>query len=416
MSDELPPLPALRPEIEAVPIRYRGQPIFRLFDRSGLSPAEIGVSPAWMFVIAQLDGATSILDIQDRFARASGGEILPSDAIRQVLSELDRACFLQGEHFEEFLAETKRQFAAADVRAAICAGSAYSDDPDELQKQLQKMIAKAPPPEEAIPARADRAPPAGVIAPHIDYARGGLAYGQIYRELAAREAPARVVIIGTSHVPLRHRFAVCTKDFAVPGGVMKHDVDAVRFILDASAGVADWREDAFAHRGEHSVELQAVWLRHIWGEKVLIIPVLAGSLASPIDQPAAVAEDRQLLAFIQALRRLADEMHGRTLFIASADLAHIGRRFGDDRDIDNAFLSETEEADRHYLAAVASGDAAAGLASLQRHNDRYHVCGSAAIYTLNSVLANVRGRLLGYHQASTPEMQQAVTFAAMIFE
>ncbi|MCX7935152.1 MAG: MEMO1 family protein, partial [Planctomycetota bacterium] len=121
--------------------------------------------------------------------------------------------------------------------------------------------------------------------------------------------------------------------------------------------------------------------------------VLAGSLADFIaaaDRPSAAAEP-QISAFIQALRRLAAEMPGRTLFIASADLAHIGRRFGDDRDIDNTFLAEAEEADRQYLAAAARGDAAAALASLQRHGDRYHVCGSAAIFVLNAVLAGARG-------------------------
>jgi len=415
MSDATP---RLRQEIDVHPIQHEGQTLFVLYDTSGVSHAQLAVSPSVVFIATQLDGSSSILDIQDRFARESGGQILPSSEIQSVIQALDEALFLQGERFVGVLSEMRAAFATQDVRAATSAGTAYSQDPALLRQSLGDMLHAAPPPEEpAAHAPAQAGPPRGMIIPHIDFVRGAAGYGQAYRELAQVPPPETVVILGTSHHPMTNRIALCDKDFAVPGGVVGNARACTERLREACRGTADLLADLFAHQGEHSVELQAVWLRHVWGERFRIVPVLVGSMHEFLDAetgPARALEDAQLQAFVAALQSMVAEGPG-VMLLASADLSHVGPRFGDARALSTEYLEEVETADRDYLAAIASGVPRGGLACLQRYQDRYHVCGAGCIHILNAVLAGVPGRLLGYHQAATPEMQQAVTFASMIF-
>lgn len=407
--------PALRPDIQAFPTEYEGETLFRLHDQSGLSTAELAVGPLFMYVASQLDGKTSVLDIQDRFFRESNGRQLALDQVEEVLKALDECLFLQGRRFDDFVAESMRTFFDSPHRCAASAGSAYDKDPVALRRYLDELLAAAPDAEEALPD-GDEAP-RGVIVPHIDYPRGASGYGQLYRFLQSRKRPERIVVLGTAHCGLRNRVALLNKGFEVPGGVVPCDQEATELLRKACLPCADFQDDAFAHRSEHSVELQAVWIHHLWGGDVPIVPVLVGSVGSYVmgmEEPDAIRQDEQFQAFQEALVRLQENAPG-TMIMASADLSHIGPRFEDEREVNETFLSETEEADRAYLAAVASGDAVSGLAELARHQDRYHVCGSGCIYVLNAALGEARGALLGYHQAATPEMSQAVTFASMVF-
>lgn len=411
--------PALRPEIDAVPTRQQGEPVFVLYDRSGLSKAQLAVSPPVMFIISQLDGTTSILEIQDRYEKESGGDVLPSEVIEEVIQHLDDALFLHGERFEHYYTGLQAEFFASPLRPAISAGSAYSEDPNVLATELDEMMASAPPVEEHPPPGKTSTPPRGAIAPHIDYVRGAAGYGQLYRELASRKAPDVVIVIGTAHQPIRRRFAICPKGYATPLGEVPLARDLQEEIVRRTASIADFTEDAFAHRGEHSVELQAVWLRHIWGDRVPMLPVLAGSLEEFIEgnsSPSLIGQDPEIVTFTQTLRELLSEWRISPLILASADLAHVGPRFGDEREISEWFLEETEESDRTYLSWVGRGEAEKALEYLHSHKNRYHVCGAACIYALGTILPGVQGRLLGYHQAATPEMQQAVSYTAMIFD
>ncbi len=406
------PLPRIRPEIDALPTQHEGEAIFVLYDTSGLSQAQIGVSPPLMFVTMLLDGTNSALDIQDRFRRESGDH-LPGEQIQCLLKALDNAFFLEGEHYAGFYRRVREEFENNPVRPSNSAGSAYSADPAELAAALEAMLEDAPPDEEVGDANGR---PRGAIIPHLDYARGAAGYGQAYRTLAQYPRPEIVLVLGTAHAPMTRRYAVCNKDFDLPGGAVRCAREAADTLLRHCAGTADFAADVFVHRGEHSVELQAVWLRHIWGEDIVIIPVLAEGMTELIQEGEVVAEpeaEAQFAVFAEAVNELATR---HDIFVlASADLAHVGPRFNDPEAISEALLAQTEETDRHYLAAVAAGDPAAGLASLARHGNRYRVCGFGSIYALGRILPGVRGRLLGYHQAASPEMQQAVTFASMLF-
>lgn len=408
------PFPKLRDEIDAAPASRDGEVFYIIYDRSGIVPSRLLLSPLALLVASRLDGASSILDIADSLSGGGGGrEAVGCSDVEAIVAALGEAMFLDDAAFHDYRAQADRDFRAMPVRPPSSAGSAYPDNPGELAASLDKMLAGAPPPEEQA-GRGDSFP-RGLIAPHIDFLRGAHGYGQAYRLLRNRPAPRAVVVLGTAHLPIEERYALCEKDFATPLGDVRVDRDICGLLRRRLAPHCDLDRDVLSHRGEHSVELQAVWLRHVYGADAAIVPLMANSLSEFIEggrDPALAPGDPALAAMAGCLAELAAS--GEVMLVASADLSHVGPRFGDDRDVTNQFLAEVETADRGYLAAVAE-DAVAGLASLAAHADRHHVCGSASVFAVGCALPETKGRLLGYHQAVTPEMDQAVTYASMVF-
>lgn len=405
--------PRLRGEIDAAPAQRDGETYYILYDRAGITASRLLVSPMGLLIAGRLDGSSSILEVADHLSREYGGAVACQE-VERIVDALDEALFLEGSRFQDYQAQAARDFRAAPVRLPGSAGSAYEDDPVRLAAELDRMLEEAPQPEEAAGKREGF--PRGVIVPHIDYMRGAAGYGQCYRLLAGLPAPRTVVVVGTAHVPLHGRFSLCEKDFATPLGTVRVDRELTGEIRRALAAHDDPDPDLLAHRGEHSIELQAVWLRHIYGDSVGIVPVLAASVGEFLDGDREPGEAPREAVFHRLSACLAEAVAGGgVMLMASADLAHVGPRFGDDREITNGFLAEVEEADRDYLEAVAM-DPVSGLESLAAHGDRHHVCGSACIFTVGMALPGAKARLLGYHQAVTPEMRQAVTFAAMALE
>lgn len=404
-------VPKLRGEIDAAPVTRDGETFYILYDRSGVSGARLLLSPLGLLIAGRLDGAESILELSDALSREMDSPVSCSE-IGEVVAALDEAVFLDGVRYQDFYNQAARDFRDAPLRPAASAGSAYADDPHALARDLDRMMAEAPPPETS-PSGLSR-PPRGVIAPHLDYARGEAGYGQCYRALAALPPPRTVVVVGTAHLPLRERFSLCDKDFDTPLGAMRVDRELAEKLRRAARPHADLERDVLAHRGEHSIELQAVWLRHVYGDAVRIVPLLAGTLGDFLggERDAAAAADPLCRALADCLAEAAES--DGVMIMASADLSHVGPRFGDSREVTNRFLAEVEEADRSYLAAVSDG-ALPGLKNLAGHGDRHHVCGSACIFALGLALPGAKTTLLGYHQAATPEMRQAVTYASMFF-
>lgn len=404
--------PKLRDGIDAAPANRDGETFYILYDRAGVTASRLLVSPLGLLIAGRLDGSASVLEVSDNLSQEFGGAIACSE-VEKIVDALDEALFLDGDRFEDYQAQAERDFQASPLRPAGSAGSAYAADPVKLAAELDRMLLEAPPPEEPVVGLRDH--PRGMIVPHLDFARGAPGYGQAYRLLAGLPAPRTVVVLGTAHVPLYERFALCDKDFDTPMGALPVDRDLASRLRHATVAHMDVDKDILAHRGEHSVELQVVWLRHIYGEKVRILPLLAGSLGEFLDGgrlPEAAAEETEIRAVAGCL---ADAVRdGGVMVMASADLAHIGPRFGDDREVTNGFLAEVEELDRAYLAALGEGPLV-GLETLASHGDSCHICGTASIFTLGMAVPDARTSLLGYHQAVNPEMWQAVTYASMVF-
>src|SRR2546430_4985839 len=205
----------------------------------------------------------------------SRGELVSRDWIGEIADTLDEQGFLDSARFAERRAAIDSAFLQAPTRPATHGGSAYPVDPAELRALFDSFFA---PPEGPGPFDGHapgRPRVVGVIAPHIDFHRGRSAYAWAYRDLAERSDADLFVIFGTCHTGMAHPFALTLKAYESPLG----EVPVDREFTEALAKRA--RQDCFgsegAHREEHSIEFQAVFLRYLFAgrREISIVPVLA---------------------------------------------------------------------------------------------------------------------------------------------
>jgi AmmeMemoRadiSam system protein B len=404
--------PKLRAGIEAFPGAAGGRRVVFLHDATGLVEQPVAVPEDVFFILSLFDGEHSIREIQTAYARQFGTLVF-SDHINRVVQEMDTRLLLDGERFRKVQSELEQEFRAAPVRAATCAGKSYEADPDALRTRLDALLeSMSPADQEAVAATG--APVKALVAPHIDYERGGRSYAVAHGALRRGCEAGLFIVLGTNHFGDGARFALTEKDFETPLGTVRTDKTFVRALADAYDD--DAFEGEFGHRSEHSIELQMVFLRHMVpeGGELSVVPILCGSFDDLMADGVSPGDVPEIAGMIAALRQEMAARNG-VCVIASADLAHIGRRFGDQRPLSPGYLAAVEEQDREMLDRAADMDAEGMYRSIQEDANARNVCGLAAMYTLLEVADASQGTVLKYEQAVDRQTGSAVTFGALAF-
>jgi hypothetical protein len=382
-----------------------------LRDTEGITEGTVCVPPALIPIVARFTGEHTCAQIAAEVSRELGREI-DVQTVSSAARVLEEALFLDGPSYRAAREEVMRSFATSTTRAASHAGGAYLSDPAELRAYLDtQCLAKG----DATPERRD-ARMIALVSPHIDPWRGAVGYGHAYAALA-RDLSADVdtfVVFGTSHAPMKQPFALCRKAFETPLGPMLADEDAIDAI--ARAVTFDAYADQLNHKREHSIEFQIVFLKHVLGDRpARIIPILAG-LGELQATRADPTRDARAMRFLDAVRRVVEELGGRAILIAGADMAHVGPRFGDPRPLDEGARERLAGTDRESLAHAAGGDAPAFWAHVARDLETRRVCGLAPIYSLlRAMPCPARGEVLHYEQTVDANDGSIVSHAALGF-
>ena len=112
-----------------------------------------------------------------------------------------------------------------------------------------------------------------------------------------------------------------------------------------------------AHRDEHSIEFQVLYLQHRLGARpVKIVPILCGGFSALLDEGITPREDEQVERFVAALREAERTHGGATLYVGAIDLSHVGPRF-DPREpkLDERTRAEVEREGPRRARRRASG-------------------------------------------------------------
>ncbi len=386
-----------------------------LRDLSGLAEQPVFLNGPQAFLVSLMDGTNSLRDIQAAFFRQTT-ELLPLEVIENLVKQLDEHRLMNSPSFRVFYESLIQEFLRAPTRPARHAGTAYEAEKDALRRQIDGFFAGSGGPGPA--AAPDTGQPLrGLIAPHIDFHRGGPAYAHAYKALAEHPGADRFIVFGTCHNPMQRRFALTQKDFDTPLGIARTDTEFVRKLAARLQGKCDYFQDEFAHRAEHSIEFQMVCLEYTLGgrQDFKVVPVLVGSFHDILVEGKAAAVDADVAGMVAAVRETVAELPGETCVVAGADLAHVGRHFGDASGPTESTLREVEDADRKFLERVERGEAEEAFQFIAAERDRRRVCGYPPIYMALRCLENPRGRLLDYRQWSDLEAGAAVTFAALAF-
>lgn len=403
--------PRLRP-LEGYTVDQGGQKLLALRDPSGVSPNIATLPPLAAAVLQLCDGHATRDQICEEFFKRYGRK-LARDALDGLLTQLDEALLLDSDHFRHHSAKLFAEFARAEVRAPFHAGKSYPADARELASFLNRCF--DPPHGPGRPLPGTGALPRAIIAPHIDFHRGGPAYAWAYKPLAdASELPELIVVFATDHAGADHPFTLTRKHYDTPLGRVTTDVALVD-ALKERAGGDDLFVDEHHHRGEHALEFQAVWLRHVLGERadqVPILPVLCGTLHRFIEEGGDPADAGDVGGFLRVLGELTAGK--RVLWLAGADLAHVGPRFGDAEPLTQQDRDSLERRDQVTLGPVAAGDATAWFMEIKREQDRRRVCGLTPIYALLSAAKPGRGKLAAYGQCPAEE-GSIVSIASFVY-
>ena len=401
--------PKLRP-IDIFPVEMSGRRLFGLRDPMELSDQTVFIPPAGLFILQHFDGIHSIVDIQAAYMRKFG-DMLLSDDIRKLVDQIDEHYFLEGDRVEARLAAIKEEFRLSPIRPANLADKTYPSDPGQLRALIDELFTGPDGP--GLPeAQSSGRHLKGAIAPHIDYARGGAGYAWTYKALAEAEPAALYVVLGTAHQPISTMVAATRKGFDTPFGKIEADAEFVEAVAGRCG--EDLFADELAHRTEHSIELQAVMLRHHFppDSGVRIAAFLCGSFYPFFSSGTSPGSDERVTEFTGALRE-AIEAYGRPVTVlASVDLAHMGAKFGDSFPVDDSRLGWIEREDREMLVHVERMDPEGFFREVCKDGDSRRICGFASIYAMLSTIRADHCELLHYGRWHDPA--DTVTFASAI--
>ena len=412
--------PRVRP-VEAFPVQQDGKTLVYLKDPLNFA-TPLGISPAGYFVLVHFDGQHSFTDVQEAYCKQFGS-LLMSDDLKSFVDMLDQHYYLDSERFRDYKNAVVLEFRNQTTRVPAHVGGVYKADPEELKTQLEGFFSAPNGP--GLPnSQLAGSTPRAIVAPHIDFHRGGPAYAWAYKPLAESDGADLYILLGTSHYSGQTPYILTLKNFATPLGLVETDRDFVQRLQAKCA--EDCFTDEYLHRGEHSLEFQVVFLKYIAQQRAAltgrperpfnIMPIIVSSFHSAVVNQTLPEKDSAVGTFLRTLRDLAALESRRVCFVAGVDLAHVGRQFGDREPITDDFLKWVESEDQELVNRLVALDAPGFFNAVAKDQDKRRICGFSPLYSLIHLLDGAQGEHLKYSQAFTPETGSAVTFSSLIFK
>lgn len=393
-------LPRIREDLLISPEPNNSEYII-ISDPLKLYNEDIAIPLGFLSLLQLLDGHSNIDDIE-QFLNANNlnsQEIMP--LFNKVVNILDEYAFLETDKYYQLLDELDN-YLDSPVRPPVLAGTSYPSKPNELIEEINTVLNHHP----EIPKATDAK---GIIVPHIDFYTGEAArnsYSLAYKSIENSEADV-YIILGTSHYYNNSGFMLCSKNYSTPLGIIDTDIELVNELAQ-HIEISEYTDDQ-AHRLEHSIELQAVLLQSKFPDKkIKILPILCG--ASLLDTKNNEINNQ----FINALKSSLETLNKKAVFIASADLAHIGIKHNSPiTAADNRTALET--ADRELINTIATLKAEHFAKTVKSDYAKWQICGTAPIFALLSITKFNNSELEYYGQWYEYYYDSLVSFATISF-
>ena len=369
------------------------------------SDSTLLIPPPLVQALECFDGQQSVIDLRAELVRITG-QIQVGDLEKHLFDSLDESGFLETETYRNLRAKREAEFAVEPLREPIFSGSAYPDEKILLRDLLTSRIGAAEGRKNCV----------GIAAPHASPDGGWKTYQAAYRSLPSPEEAAgkTFIVLGTSHYGAPNRFGLTRKNFVTPLGEARTATQIVdRLALEAEAGI---RMEDYCHAVEHSIEFQVVFLQHLYGADVSIVPILCGPFVKSIYEGGMPEADPAVAAFFDSLGNIAASQSSELYWVLGIDMAHIGSRYGDPiratANVGEMLAVETRDMQR--IEQINRGDLHSYWSLVQQDHDDLKWCGASPLYTFLKVKPEVRGELLDYHQWQI-DSQSVVSFGALRF-
>jgi AmmeMemoRadiSam system protein B len=409
-------LPRLRADLDVMPSPSPEHPGLLLRDPYQYTDAILVIPPGLIPALQFLDGEKTESELLEFLAKQFGEDV-PGTLVPHLVGTLQSQGFLQTEEYDRMKAERHAAFRDQPDRQPAHAGAAYPETPEALRSEFEKYFTSAPKP--VIPKRLihdglSNDGLIGIAAPHVSPIGGWRSYAAAYAHLAASQDHRTYVVLGTSHYGAPEKFGLTRKPFVTPYGTLDVDTALVDWMA-TRAGDSIVMED-YCHSIEHSIEFQCVFLQHVLGPKVRILPILCGSFFESLLSGKPPESNPDIRRFFDTLGELAEREQNKLFWILGIDLAHIGRRYGDPFEVqaEKGRMTTIREQDKERLDRYCRGDAEAFFDHVKPNQDELRWCGYAPMYTFLKAVPAARGSLLNYEQWSIDE-QSVVSCAALRF-
>jgi hypothetical protein len=183
------------------------------------------------------------------------------------------------------------------IRLPAVAGRFYPNDPGRLRSAVDSFLENG--------AEGEKIRVRACLVPHAGYMYSGSVAGEVYRRI---EIPPRVILVGPRHFPRGAPLAILSEGaWLTPLGPASIDHLLAEAIVRAFPLL---REDAVAHRAEHSLEVQLPFLQRLV-PSITFVPIVIGP-----------AQWEPLEALGHALASVIAREREPVLLIASSDMNH----------------------------------------------------------------------------------------------
>jgi MEMO1 family protein len=404
--------PKLR-NLEFFPVREGETQSVGLRDPEGISEGILFLPPNIFYLVQFLDGKHTRNQMAGVYLKRFG-EILMPQWVDKFIADLDEKLFLEGERFEAAKQTLLESFRAQPTRPAAFAGKSYEADPEKLKQQLDGFFRSKEGPGSAPSGNAGQSLKA-IVAPQVEINTAGPIYVWSYKEVREAKTPDVFVILGVARGVIETLFACTDKDFETPLGLVRSDREFLRLFRERGGGV--FFQEELAHRKDHAIEFQTVFLQHILGrtKPFTIVPVLCSFSHLHFSHPDLLAQGQRIGQFIEAFRNALAAFGKEVCFVVSGDLAHIGMRYGDLKPPTDFSFHKTMQADLAMLKHAENGDPEAFLQFIQKEDDARRIGLLPPLYTMLKLVGNTKGSVLRYDRATVDQYNSTVTYAAMAF-
>ena len=125
-------------------------------------------------------------------------------------------------------------------------------------------------------------------------------------------------------------------------------------------------------------------------------------------------QDPQVARFVQGLRAVMDAHEGPVCLLASVDLSHVGRKFGDPQGITPERIEQVHSADARMLQRLSALDAEGFFDHFRPDANARNVDAVTAVYVMLQALGtHGHAQLLDYRQWIEEQTDSMVSFASL---
>lgn len=398
MNDFIPPF---RGDLLVIPYNEDNNEYVLITDRMEYADSEVILTAELYLLLNSFGGNIryselgSYLGLEDK--------ILIEKLIQNIKS-LDDAGFLESATFSKIKANVDSEYIKLKNRPYICAPDSYPVEISKLNNFLDRLFNS----DEKKYSNAK-----GIIVPHIDLRSENEShkiYASAYNSLKESDFET-IFIIGTAHYKSTDYFMFSNKNYSTPLGAQETDFKFLDLWNKESGNKLHFNE--FAHKPEHSIEYHVLLSQYFFNDKKFkIVPILAGSFYDHIISGTFPENDSDFSNLINSFKRAYEQYNKKSIFIASVDFSHIGRKFGDDYDAETK-LTEIYNEDKKLIDHIINLDKTSFLKKIILDCDKYKICGTSPIYSTLCLHDFKKAEFLGYNQVNDINTKSAVSFASI---